>query len=242
MRRIKKQQPPEPLRSFIERQLAIDPEPVNLTYNNFRSKAELLAILTSEQFGLCGYTGAPVDERISSLSNPSGKAKFGNHIEHLKSQEKCKQELIDSGRVYGRDLGDDLDYFNMIAAMAVKGCEREHFGAVAKMNRPLPVLPTQERCDEHFRFSEFDGGIEGLTQDGAKSIHVLQLDHRTLAGWRKSAIDVWLDPAVIQTRKDIETVAQAMELPIDGKLPEFAFVIGAIAKGYFDEANLGSSV
>lgn len=233
MRNIAKSQPPECLQTFIDGQLAIDPEPVNLTYGDFRDKSKLLGELTAEQFGLCGYTGAPVDDgRISKLKSPSDEVTFRNHIEHLKCQEICKGELITAGRVFGRDIGDDLSYFNMIAAVEVRGSEREHFGAVRKKNHSLPVLPTQNDCNVHFSFREVDGGIDGLTDEGTESINVLQLDHETLNGWRKSAIEIWLDPEVIQSREDFTEVIQAVEMPVDGKLPEFAFVIGAIAKGY----------
>ena len=200
MRRIVKNQTPDCLRTFIERQLAIDPGPVNVTYDDFRAKADLLAILTAEQFGLCGYTGVPVDERISNLKSPSGQATFRNHIEHLKCQVTCKRELADRGGEYGRDLCGDLNYFNMIAAVEVRGAESEHFGAVKKRDLPLPVLPTQEKCDEYFKFREVDGGIEGLNEDAGQSIGVLCLGHDTLNGWRKLAVDAWLDPNVIQTR------------------------------------------
>lgn len=232
MRRIVKTKTPECLQTFIDGQLAIDPEPVNVTYEDFRDKEELLAILTAEQFGLCGYTGAPVDERISKLKSLSGQATFGNHIEHLKCRAKCKQELIESGGEPGRDLCNDLNYVNMIAAVGVRGAESEHFGAVKKDDSDLPVLPTQETCDEYFKFREVDGGIAGLSEDAVQSITVLQLDHDTLKGWRKSAINVWLDPEVVQTREDFEEVAQAMEEPVEGQLPEYAFVIGSIAREY----------
>lgn len=232
MRRIVKNQMPECLETFIEGQLSIEPEPVNVNYACFPRKSDLLAILTAEQFGLCGYTGVPVDERISNLTSPSGQATFRNHIEHLKCQATCRRELTDSGREFGRDLCDDLNYLNMIAAVEVRGAESEHFGAVKKKNLALPVLPTQEKCDEYFKFREVDGGIEGLNDDAEQSIGVLDLDHDTLKGWRKSAIDVWLDPQVIQTREDFEEVAQAMEEPLEGKLPEYAFVIGSIAREY----------
>lgn len=232
MRRIVKNQTPECLKNFIEGQLSIKPEPVNVTYACFRSKPDLLAILTSEQFGLCGYTGVPVDERISNLTSHSGQATFKNHIEHLKSQDTCKQELTDSGGEFGRDLCDDLNYLNMIAAVEVRGAESEHFGAVKKKSLALPVLPTQEQCDECFKFREADGGIEGLNAAAEQSIGVLNLDHDTLKGWRKSAIDVWLDPQIIQTREDFEKVAHAMDEPVEGKLPEYAFVIGSIAREY----------
>ncbi|MBU2642546.1 MAG: hypothetical protein KJ889_12150 [Gammaproteobacteria bacterium] len=232
MRSIAKSQTPNCLQTFIDGQLAIQPEPVNLTYKDFRAKADLLAILTAEQFGLCGYTGAPVDKRISNFKSPTGPATFRNHIEHLKCQATCKKELADCGGEFGRDLCDDLNYFNMIAAVEVRGAENERFGAVAKKDLPLLVLPTQEKCDEYFKFREVDGGIESWNKDAAQSISVLRLDHDTLIGWRKAAIDVWLDPEVIQTRQDLEEVAQAMEQPVEGRLPEFAFVIGSITKEY----------
>lgn len=232
MRRIIKSQTPECLQKFIDEQLSIEPKPVNVTYGCFPKKSELLAILTAEQFGLCGYTGAPVDERISSLKSPSRQATFRSHIEHLKSQATCRRELTESGGEYGRDPCDDLNYMNMIAALEVQGAESEHFGAVKKRDRALPVLPIQEKCDECFKFREVDGGIEGLTEAAKQSIDVLQLDHDTLKGWRKSAIDAWLDTEVIQTREDFEKIVQAMESPVEGKLPEFAFVMAAIAREY----------
>ncbi len=232
MRRIVKDHTPECLQTFIDGQLAIDPEPINVTYRCFPQKVELLAILTAEQFGLCGYTGVAVDERISALKNDSEQVTFRNHIEHLKSQAACRRELIERGGEYGRDLCDDLSYVNMIAAIEVRGAEREHFGAVKKKALSLPVLPTQDACREYFKFREGDGGIEGVNDAAKQSIMVLKLNHDTLNGWRKAAINAWLDPDVVQTREDFEKVVQAMEDPANGKLPEFAFVIGSIAKKY----------
>lgn len=233
MRAIEKRLSPECLRDFIDGQLAIEPEPVNVTYRSFREKTKLLGELTFEQYGLCGYTGAPVDDdRISKLVSASGDVAFKNHIEHLKCQDSCKQELIDSGKLVGRDLGDDLNYLNMIAALGMSGAEAEHFGAEIKKNKPLPVLPTQADCADHFEFQELDGGVNGITVAGEESIKVLKLDHKTLNGWRMSAIEAWLNPEVIQTREDFEAVIQAVENPVDGKLPEFSFVISAIARGY----------
>jgi len=230
MRRIMKNQTPECLQRFIDVQLKIEPKPVNLTYACFPYKRDLLAVLTSEQFGLCGYTGAPVDERISSLKGSVEQTVFSSHIEHLKSQRACKQELVNSGCEYGRDLSEDLDYFNMIAALEVRGIENEHFGAVKKKDIFLPVLPTQDQCNKLFRFRAVDGGVEGLSDEAKQTIDILQLDHDTLKGWRKAAVEAWFDLEVIKDRDDFEKLAQAMEKPVDGKLPEYAFVIGSIAR------------
>jgi hypothetical protein len=232
MRRIAKHQVPECLENFIANQLAIQPEPVNLTYKDFRPKADLLAILTAEQFGLCGYTGVPIDERVLKLSSPSQEVKFNNHIEHLKCQKTCKEELKQRGGEVGRDLCDDLNYFNMIAAIEVRGSKNEHFGAVKKRDCALPILPTQERCNEYFQFDEGNGGVTGLNDDAQESIKILDLNHKTLKDWRQAAIESWLDPEVVQNRDDFEGVLQAMGTPVEGKLPEYAFVIGSIAKGY----------
>lgn len=235
MRFINKGAVPAYLQEFIDAQLAIDPEPINVTYRSFREKDRLLGDLTSEQHGLCGYTGAPIDaDRISHLSSASGDTVFKNHIEHLKSQAKCKQELQDSGKVVGKDLGDDLNYSNMIAALGMTGAESEHFGAEIKKNVALPVLPTQADCANHFEFQEVDGSVNGLTEEGRESIEVLQLDHSTLNGWRRSAIEAWFDPDVVQTREDFEEVIRAVENPVNGRLSEFSFVISAIARGYLE--------
>lgn len=238
MKRITKGQAPDCLQTFIDTQLAIDPEPVNLTYRNFPRKADLRAILTEEQFGLCGYTGAPVDDRISQLTSANDEASFSNHIEHLKCQQRCREELEASGGEYGRDIGQDLDYQNLIAALEVRGAEAEHFGAVAKANQLLPVLPTQEGCGERFVFREGDGTVDGLDDNANTSIAVLALNHDTLKAWRSSAIAAWLDPSIVQTVNDFQDVLRAMTEPRHHRLPEYAFVIESIMKRYLNEANI----
>src|SRR5258708_108588 len=129
MRRIAKTNVPECLQTFIDGQLAIQPQPVNLTYGDFRHKAALQELLTREQFGLCGYTGTPVDDRISQYQPDNAGTTFRNHIEHLKCQKTCRDEVVTRGEEYGRIVADDLDYQNMIAALEVRGAEVEHFGA-----------------------------------------------------------------------------------------------------------------
>ncbi len=234
MKKIEKHQTPACLGEYIKAQQSIQPEPVNLTYDCFPEKAALREILTGEQFGLCGYTGAPIDDRISNLKSSPSKAIFRNHIEHLKCQETCKRETESNGGKYGRDLCGDLDYFNMIAAINVIGSQSERFGAATKDNHDLPVWPIHEDCDTLFRFEESSGEVSGINAAAEMSIQLLKLDHDTLNGWRKAAIEEWLDPAVIQTHEDFENVKLAMEQPIKGKLPEYAFVIWLIVKGYLE--------
>jgi hypothetical protein len=238
MRRIIKQQVPECLAEFINGQLLIEPEPVNLTYGAFRDKKALQAILTAEQFGICGYTGSPIDDqRISNLKAEKGDGAFSNHIEHLKSQKLCREELRAAGKVFGRDFAQDLDYNNLIAALEVRGAETEQFGAVAKADQLPPVLPVEPGCDQRFEFRE-DGVVEGRDGPAADFVELLLLNHDTLKGWRKQAIDAWLDPQVIQSAEDFKEVLVAVTTPKDGLLPEFAFAIEGVARSYLDEANV----
>jgi len=143
MRFIAKGDVPACLQDWVDVNMAME-EPVNVSYARFPCRKQLLGELTDEQFGLCGYTGAPVDEeRVSGLKNSTASpASFKSHIEHLKSQAVCKQEVRTAGLTYGRVLGDDLNYHNMIAALEVKGSEDEQFGAVIKKDKILPILPT----------------------------------------------------------------------------------------------------
>jgi hypothetical protein len=234
MRYIAKGDVPACLQDWVDAQLAME-DPVNVTYAAFPSGKQLLGELTDEQFGLCGYIGAPVDKgRVSNLKNSTASAaSFRNHIEHLKCQVVCKLEVRSIGHTYGSVLGDDLNYHNMIAALEVKGSEVEQFGAVIKKDKILPVLPTVPECHDHFSYRE-DGGVDGRTEAGSEAISLLRLDHPTLCGWRVNAINEWLDDDILQSREDILEVIGALRMAIDGKLPEFSFVIEAVASGYLD--------
>ena len=231
MKYIAKTHAPACLQDWINTQLAME-EPVNVTYNELRCKSQLLHELTNEQFGLCGYTGAPVDEgRISELKNSLGsQVSFGNHIEHLKCQDACKNEVESSGEVYGRVLGDDLDYKNMIAALKIQGTN-EGFGAVKKDDQHLPIWPTHPDCHDHFCYRE-DGGVDGRSTMGSEAIEILKLDHKTLFDWRGSAIEAWLNDEILLSRDDVLEVIGSIQKVVDGKLPEYAFVIEAIASRY----------
>lgn len=238
MRRITKANVPECLQTFIEGQLTIQPHPINVTYRDFPHKADLREILTREQFGLCGYTGAPVDDRITQLQPNAGGLSFSNHIEHLKCQQACRAEVEARGEEYGRVPADDLNYQNMIVALEVRGAEVEHFGAVAKAAQTLALLPTTDGCEDHFLFREGDGSVDGLDDAATACISVLALNHETLKGWRLSAISTWLDPEVVKTRDDIIGVIRAVTGPVAERLPEFAYVVESVAKGYINENDL----
>lgn len=238
MRKIAKDNTPECLQDFIDQQLAIHPEPINLTYRDFPHKSALREVLTSEQYGLCGYTGTPIDARLAPLQPTAVDFSFSNHIEHLKCQKACRDEVIARGDELGRVVADDLNYQNMIAALEVRGAAVEHFGAVAKADRTLDLLPTMDGCEAHFVFREGDGGVDGPDDLGINSISVLKLNHETLKGWRISVLSTWLDPLVVQTRDDFLEVIRSVTIPVNERLPEFAYVIESVAKEYVNEKDL----
>jgi uncharacterized protein (TIGR02646 family) len=238
MRRIFKNQRPAVLDDFVAMQLAIEPVPVNLTYGSLTNKANLLQHLTEEQYGLCGYTGAPVDERISGLKSENGKATFTNHIEHLKPQSVCRQEVEAQGYEYGRVLADDLSYENMIAAVEVTGAKSEHFGAVLKANRLLPLLPTHEGCEKQFQFSEVDGRVIGMSREADEAISILGLNHKTLANARLYALSSWFSADVIDSLDSVKDLMREVSTPKNGQLVEYAFVIEAVARMYINEDDL----
>jgi hypothetical protein len=237
MRKITKNGTPECLQQFIDAQLAIEPSPINITYNDFDHKKQLRDILTEEQYGLCGYTGAAVDDRIARLQAANNRIRFSNHIEHLKCRKTCREEVRARGQEYGRVVGDDLAYSNMIAALEVKGAEAEQFGASKKGSQVLPVLPTDDDCLERFVFREGDGAIDGVDESAERSIEVLRLDHTTLRSWRSAAIAAWLDPEIVADANDLREVLRAVTEPQDGLLPEFAFVVESIPRQHLDEAH-----
>lgn len=228
----KEDRPPQALRAFLAENLAIG---VNLDYRNAPlRKAELLEELITGQGGLCAYTGVAIDERLRHRQS-SGSAdglRYAAHNEHMKPQSLCRQELVDRGLEPGRDLGEDMDHRNIIAALSVSGSSespREIFGAAARPQRTrLPVLPTQPDCASRFRYFA-DGRVEGRDWDGNTTVSMLKLDHTTLEGWRSSAWDVFSElyltaPDVEQAHRLRRTLTEAEE----GRLLEFGFVLESI--------------
>jgi hypothetical protein len=229
--------PPPSLAAFLAAQVPVG---VNLDYEHgFGRKAELRAELVAEQFGLCGYTGAPVDERLAELNPPAppgASLPYRVHIEHLKPQSVCRQELRDRGLEPGRDLGEDVDHHNLIAALLVVGAEVELFGAAARSNRPVPVWPTHSGCETRFQFDR-NGRVRGLDPDAVATVEVLRLDHDTLCGWRRAALDVFLDPTVIRSRDDLEELISRLDHPAAGRLVEYSFAIKSVAIHLLDSAS-----
>jgi hypothetical protein len=212
-------------------------EPLPLSYPSFGRTKELKRELLAEQFGLCAYTGAGIDveglkrRRPREQDPPRIDYWFTAHIEHLKPQSACRCELEQAGGIYGRDRGEDTHYRNMVAAMLVSGSPEQQFGAAIRGDKELAVIPTSQDCERAFFFFE-DGDVIGANENGSSAISTLLLDHKTLRDWRTEAIDFHL-PLREQTPSDeLRRLIVEMEIPLDGRLPDFSFVIASLARQY----------
>lgn len=206
------------------------PVGLNLDYSNFNDKPALRRELIAEQFGLCAYTGTPIDERLVGYHDANFV--FQAHIEHVKPRRVCEAELISRGGVYGRELCEDMDHRNLVAALEVRRnppARSEIFGAAAHADEILPVTPLQPGCEERFRFDE-NGGIRGLDEPARATIGLLKLDHATLIGWRRGAIAGFFPQDLTLTREEIERLVERLDQPVAGQLPEFGFCLRGYAR------------
>ena len=186
--------------------------------------------LIAEQFGLCAYTGAPLDERLAGL--PDDNLAFQAHVEHIKPRSVCQAELEARGKVYGCELCEDMDHHNLVAALEVKRkppAKGEVFGAAAHKNQLLPVTPVQPNCESRFQFDD-NGGIMGVDADATLTIELLKLDHTTLAGWRRGAVTAFFPPGEPLTREEVVRRINILSEPSHGKLAEFSFCIAGYAR------------
>lgn len=232
MRFIQKQdEPPRSIQEWLQEQLPVG---LNLDYRNFNDKPSLRQELIAEQFGLCAYTGTPIDDRLGGYSDENFA--FQAHIEHVKPRAVCRAELEGRGGKYGRDLCEDMDHRNLVAALEVKRkppTRSEIFGAAAHGDEILPVTPLQSDCEEKFRFDD-NGGIRGTDESSWKTLNLLKLDHPTLVGWRRGAIAAFFPADLELTREEIEQMVERLDQPTDGRLPEFGFCIRGYARTLLD--------
>ncbi len=228
MRRIEKPvEPPASIREWLAVQLPVG---LNLDYGSFNDKPALRQELIQEQFGLCAYTGTPIDERLMGYRD--NNFVFQAHIEHVKPRSVCRAELERRGGHYGRDLCEDMDHRNLVAALEVRRnppARSEIFGAAAHENEILPVTPLQVGCEERFQFDD-NGGIHGLDEPARATIGLLKLDYPTLIGWRRGAIAGFFPVDLVLTREEIEGLIQRLAQPANGKLWEFSFCIRSYAR------------
>jgi hypothetical protein len=224
---MKSVDPPASIKEWLDVQLPVG---LNLDYPNFNDKPALRGELIAEQYGLCAYTGAPIDERLVGYHDAN--LIFQAHIEHVKPRSVCKVELIAGGKAYGRDLCEDMDHRNLVAALEVKHirpARSEIFGAAAHGDVVLPVTPLQPNCEDRFQFDE-NGGIRGLDEPARTTIGLLKLDHATLTAWRRGAVAGFFPPDLALTRDEMERLVERLAQPTDGKLSEFSFCIRSYAR------------
>ncbi|MEX1040849.1 MAG: hypothetical protein WDZ51_09480 [Pirellulaceae bacterium] len=193
----KPEAPPESIRQFLEAQRPVG---LNLDYKSgFTRKAELLQELIAQQFGLCAYTGMPVDpDRLESLNTDQTRARgieYRAHNEHIKAQSVCRSEAEERGEEWGTVVAEDMDHRNIVAAVETRGASSEQFGATVRGNNPIPLPPTDPRCEVEFRYL-MNGIAEGTSQESRETIEVLRLNHRTLSDSRASWLDVFFRPTV----------------------------------------------
>ncbi|MGP0063615.1 MAG: hypothetical protein ACLQGP_08475 [Isosphaeraceae bacterium] len=224
---VKSADPPASIREWLDAQLPVG---LNLDYASFNDKPQLRRELIAEQYGLCAYTGTPIDDRLGGYHDAN--LVFQAHIEHVKPRSVCKAELTARGGIPGRDLCEDMDHRNLVAALEVRRnppARPEIFGAAAHGDEVLPVTPLQPGCEERFQFDE-NGGIHGLDEPAGKTIDLLKLDHATLIGWRRGAIAGFFPPDLELTRAEIEGLVERLAQATDGRLPEFSFCIHSYAR------------
>ncbi len=159
--------------------------PQNLFYGGggFPGEAIRRSLLT-EQFHLCAYTLRQL--KTAAACEAGGQdTRASCHIEHLLPQ--CRKVP-----------GEDIDYQNMVAcyppSQSKVACE---YGAPAKADCDPStggfVSPLSPAAESHFEFDE-RGGITGLTADGASTVKVLKLDHKSLVNDRAAIIRGYLLP------------------------------------------------
>ena len=217
---------PASIREWLVEQLPVG---LNLEYKSFNDKPRLRGELIAEQFGLCAYTGTPLDERLGSFTHDDFV--FQPHIEHVKSRRVCQDELEARGGIYGRELCEDMDHQNLVAALETRRnppANSEIFGAAAHGDKLLPVTPFDPDCEKRFHFED-NGGIHGSDESARDTIRLLKLEHATLTGWRRGAIAGFFPTELNLSRQDIESLIAALNEPANGKLPEFSFCVRSYA-------------
>lgn len=213
-------------------------ETVKVDYGSFTRTSQLRQLLIQEQKGLCAYTGAALDERLaerrpSRLNPPRPDYWFKPHIEHLKPEKQCREELEERHGVVGRDVGEDMACSNLVAALEVAGTSSECFGASFRGTKPLPIIPTMPECEQRFEYLE-SGRVVGRSDSAEETISNLRLDHATLEDWRRGAVRAFLSKAGEMTDVELTSLARLHGEGVE-RLEEFAFVIAPYARSILAE-------
>ena len=197
-------------------------------WRNVRSpeKQQVLASMSAEQGGLCAYTMRRIDEQSS-------------HVEHIKPQSRCREELA----------GSDLDYGNLVACFPRDGHGAScRYGAHRKAgwwedDGARFVSPLHPVCEQVFRF-RLDGAIEAIGDriEAKTTIDVLGLDDTSLTEDRRRVIDEFIFGP---TRSDPMTPAAAQraldricDRTHDGTFREFCVALRAALQAHLQRLTI----
>lgn len=130
---------------------------------------------------------------------------------------------------------DSMDYGNLLAS-----CNNSNTCGKAKKDLYDPqafISPLREDCEEHFIFSE-NGRIKGVTEQGKRTVDILNLNHSTLVSKRKAQFDDCLRMAQCVGK---EYVRQVYLKEANGELPRFVDMVSYFyRKGTFDPEICGN--
>ncbi len=146
----------------------------NEDYRNLQNpeKEKLHETLLNEQGCLCGYTMRRIQKSTS-------------HIEHIKPQTLCRDELT----------GSDLNYLNLLACFPKEGMVANYrYGAQFKghwwdNNGKEFISPLSSQCENLITFN-LKGEVKAYQDNpnAKQTIHILQLDNPILTDDRRQAI------------------------------------------------------
>ena len=196
-----------------------EPVPVvNLTYNNFPYKTELKDVLIGEQDARCAYTCRWITRRNA-------------RIEHIKPQSVCKQEVRDRGGTVGTDLGDDLEYTNMVAALKVEGANAYGEAVRGDWYGSGFVSPLDPSCERRLLYL-LNGTVEPADEGAGAMIQHLDLNNETLQLDRAREIEGFFPAEVLNsiTEDELRQIADGLEPPSKAPSVEFATVVRLVAQ------------
>lgn len=144
------------------------------------------------------------------------KGPSGSHNEHVKPQSSYPNDSMDYGNILA-----SCNNSNTCGGAKRDSCDERYF-----------VSPLQDDCEEHFSFSQ-DGRIKGVTEEGKRTVELLNLNHRPLVERRKAQFDNCLRMAQCMGKEYVE---QHYLQPIDGKLPQYVDIAAYFYRqGMFDK-------
>lgn len=161
MRRIVKDAAPAFWLTYVKRHPKDCYRQLDSTVEGRSARNQLRDHLVEQQKMICCYCCGSLEKGPSSA-----------HNEHVKPQSSYPN--------------DSMDYGNLLAS-----CNNGNTCGAAKCDTyddRYFVSPLREDCEDHFSFSQ-DGRIRGVTEEGKRTIEVLNLNHRPLVERRKAQFE-----------------------------------------------------